>query len=68
LSHDKVGLLAALRRRLEAIEVEVYAVNLTRLTFGIPVTRTLAPALEMGLTAPPGPRLRTHMNRSLQKR
>lgn len=59
LSPDKAGVLTAVRKRLEAVGSEVYAVNLTRQYLGIPVTRTIAPGLEMGLTSPPGPRLRS---------
>jgi ribosomal protein S12 methylthiotransferase accessory factor len=58
LSYDKIAILAGIRQRLEAVGVEVYAMNLTRPALAIPVTRTLAPGLEMGLTAPPGDRLR----------
>jgi ribosomal protein S12 methylthiotransferase accessory factor len=57
LADDKVGLLAGVRKRLEAAGVEVYALNLTKAALGIPVMRTLAPNLEMGVTSPPGPRL-----------
>jgi ribosomal protein S12 methylthiotransferase accessory factor YcaO len=56
-SHEKVGILAGIRQRLEAVGVEVYGVNLTRPALGIPVVRMFAPNLEMGLTSPPGPRL-----------
>jgi ribosomal protein S12 methylthiotransferase accessory factor len=57
LSYDRIELLAGVRKRLEIVGVEVYAVNLTRPVLGVPVTRTFAPGLETGLTAPPGQRL-----------
>jgi len=52
------------RKRLEAVGVEVYAMNLTRSAFGIPVVRTLAPNLELGQSSPPGKRLRSLIKRS----
>jgi ribosomal protein S12 methylthiotransferase accessory factor len=58
LSCDSIAILAGVRERLAAVGVEVFAMNLTRSALGIPVTRTLAPGLEMGLTAPPNERLR----------
>lgn len=57
LSCDSITVLAGVRKRLEAAGVEVYAMNLTRPALGIAVTRTIAPGLEIGLAAPPGPRL-----------
>jgi ribosomal protein S12 methylthiotransferase accessory factor len=54
---DRISVLAAVRAKLEAVGVEVYAMNLTRQSLGIAVTRMLAPALETGLASPPGPRL-----------
>jgi ribosomal protein S12 methylthiotransferase accessory factor len=57
LSSDRITILAGVRKRLEAAGVEVYAMNMTRPAFGISVTRTIAPNLEIGLTSPPGPRL-----------
>jgi ribosomal protein S12 methylthiotransferase accessory factor len=57
-SNNSITILAGVRKRLEAAGVEVYAMNLTRPELGIAVTRTFAPALEMGLTAPAGERLR----------
>ena len=59
LAHDKIAILAGVRKRLEAVGVEVYALNLTRPKLGIAVVRTIAPGLEVGLTSPPGPRLRS---------
>jgi ribosomal protein S12 methylthiotransferase accessory factor len=56
--NNSITILAGLRKRLDAVGVEVYAMNLTRPELGIPVTRTFAPALEMGLTAPASERLR----------
>jgi ribosomal protein S12 methylthiotransferase accessory factor len=64
LPTDKIAILAELRRRLKAAEVEAYAVNLTRPALGIPVTRTFAPGLELSLTCPPGPRLCNSADRS----
>jgi ribosomal protein S12 methylthiotransferase accessory factor len=64
LSNDNIIVLAGVRQRLEAAGVEVYAVNLTRPALGIPVARTIAPGLEMGLASPPGPRLRAAAERS----
>jgi ribosomal protein S12 methylthiotransferase accessory factor len=64
LSYDRIGILAGIRQRLEAVGLEVYAMNLTRPALAIPVTRTLAPGLEMGLTVPPGERLRRIAMRS----
>jgi ribosomal protein S12 methylthiotransferase accessory factor YcaO len=46
------------RQRLAAIGLAPCALNLTRAAFGIPVVRVICPGLELGLTAPPGPRLR----------
>jgi ribosomal protein S12 methylthiotransferase accessory factor len=63
-SNDSIAVLASVRKRLAAVGVEVFAVNLTRTALGIPVTRTLAPGLEMGLTAPPNERLRSIAVRS----
>jgi ribosomal protein S12 methylthiotransferase accessory factor len=62
LPHDlpasnQLAQLAELRRRLHAAGVAPCAVNLTRAIFGIPVIRVLCPGLELGMTAPPGPRL-----------
>ncbi len=57
-AQDNPSLLAALRRRLEAIGLAPCVLNLTRSAFGIPVTRTVCAGLENGMTAPPGPRLR----------
>jgi ribosomal protein S12 methylthiotransferase accessory factor len=57
LSYDRIAILAEIRQRLDAVGVEVYAMNLTRPALGIPVSRTFAPDLEVGLTAPPGRRL-----------
>ena len=62
-SYDKIIILADLRKRLEAVGLEVYALNLTKPALGISVTRTIAPGLEMGLAAPPGPRLRAAAER-----
>jgi ribosomal protein S12 methylthiotransferase accessory factor len=62
--HDTIFILGDTRKRLEAVGVEVYALNLTRPALGIPVTRTFAPGLEMGLASPPGPRLLTASARS----
>ena len=64
LSYDRIAILAAIRQRLAAVGVEVYAMNLTRPALGIPVSRTFAPGLELGLTAPPGERLRAAAARS----
>jgi ribosomal protein S12 methylthiotransferase accessory factor len=64
LSYDSIAILAAVRKQLEAVGVEVYAMNLTRPELGIAMTRTFAPGLEMGLTAPPGERLRAVAARS----
>lgn len=58
LSYDRIAILAGVRQRLDAVGVEVYAVNLTRPGLGIPVARVFAPGLELGLTAPAGDRLR----------
>jgi len=58
LSYDKIEILAGVRTRLQRVGVEVYAMNLTRPVVGVPVTRTFAPGLELGLTAPAGERLR----------
>jgi ribosomal protein S12 methylthiotransferase accessory factor len=57
LSYDRIAVLTGVRKRLEAAAVEVYAMNLTRPALGIPMTRTIAPNLEMGAASPPGPRL-----------
>jgi ribosomal protein S12 methylthiotransferase accessory factor len=64
LSYDRIIVLAGVRKRLEAAGVEVYAMNLTRPALGIPVTRTIAPSLEMGRASPPGPRLCYAVERS----
>ncbi len=64
LSYDRIEILAAVRKRLEAVGVEVYAMSLSRPALGIPVTRTLAPGLEIGLTDPPGERLQALALRS----
>jgi ribosomal protein S12 methylthiotransferase accessory factor len=64
LSYDRITILADLRKRLEAVGLEVYALNLTRPALAISVVRTIAPGLEMGLTSPPGPRLRAAAGRS----
>jgi ribosomal protein S12 methylthiotransferase accessory factor len=64
LSQDKIAILAGVRKRLEKVGLDVYAVDLTRPVLGIPVTRTFAPGLEMGLASPPGPRLRAAAARS----
>jgi ribosomal protein S12 methylthiotransferase accessory factor len=61
---DKIGQLASIRQRLEAVGVEVYAMNLTRPALGISVTKAFAPALEAGLAGPPGARLRAMATRS----
>jgi ribosomal protein S12 methylthiotransferase accessory factor len=62
--HDNVAVLHEIRSRLRHVGVEVYAVNLTKPSLGIPVARAFAPGLEMGMTAPPGPRLRRQAERS----
>ncbi|HBK05886.1 MAG TPA: hypothetical protein DDZ81_08465 [Acetobacteraceae bacterium] len=64
IAHDNIAILKAVRNRLKHVGVEVYAVNLTRPALGIPVTRAFAPGLEMGLAAPPGPRLCAMAERS----
>jgi ribosomal protein S12 methylthiotransferase accessory factor len=64
LSSDKIAILAEVRKRLESVGLEVYAVDLTRQVLGIPVTRTFSPGLELGLTSPPGPRLCSAANQS----
>ncbi|MDR3530746.1 MAG: YcaO-like family protein [Rhodopila sp.] len=63
-TQDKIGVLAGVRRRLEAVGLTAYAVNLTRAALGIPVVRTFCPGLEMGMASPPGPRLRLAAARS----
>jgi ribosomal protein S12 methylthiotransferase accessory factor len=55
---DALTALAEVRQRLAAIGLAPCALNLTRAAFGIPVVRVICPGLELGLTAPPGPRLR----------
>jgi ribosomal protein S12 methylthiotransferase accessory factor len=57
LEDDKPSILTALRQRLESAGSIAAALNLTRDRFGIPVVRVVSPGLELGLTAPPGPRL-----------
>lgn len=64
VTHDYVATLNAIRGRLKQVGVEVYALNLTRPALGIPVTRAFAPNLEMGPSAPPGPRLLAMVRRS----
>jgi ribosomal protein S12 methylthiotransferase accessory factor len=54
---DKPSILTALRRRLSSAGSSAAALNLTREQFGIPVVRAVCPGLELGLMAPPGPRL-----------
>jgi ribosomal protein S12 methylthiotransferase accessory factor len=61
---DKIVILAHVRQRLAAIGQEVYALNLTRPSLGISVSRLVAPGLEMGLESPPGPRLRVAADRA----
>jgi ribosomal protein S12 methylthiotransferase accessory factor len=64
LSYDRIAILTWVRKRLEAAGVEAYAMNLTRPVLGIPVTRSFAPGLEMGLTSPHGARLQAAAERS----
>ena len=54
---DGLTLLAALRQRLAAIGEAPCALDLTRALFAVPVVRVLCPGLDLGPTAPPGPRL-----------
>jgi ribosomal protein S12 methylthiotransferase accessory factor YcaO len=57
-ANDLRATLAELRKRLNAIGLAPYALDLTRSAFGIPVVRVICPGLEeAGMTAPPGPRL-----------
>jgi ribosomal protein S12 methylthiotransferase accessory factor len=56
-SYNKIGRLTAIRQRLDAVGVDVYAMNLTRPALGISVTRAAAPAQPVGLGAPPCERL-----------
>jgi ribosomal protein S12 methylthiotransferase accessory factor len=60
---DRVTVLGHVRKRMEHAGQPVFAVNLTRPALGISVTRTFAPGLELGLTAPPGSRLCSMANR-----
>jgi ribosomal protein S12 methylthiotransferase accessory factor len=55
---DPLTALGEARKRLAAIGLAPCALNLTRAEFGIPVVRVVCPGLEIGLGAPPGPRLR----------
>ncbi len=64
LPHDRIAILAVIRERLAAVGAEVYAMNLTRPIVGIPVCRSFAPGLELGLATPPGQRLRAAAERS----
>ena len=54
---DGRSVLAALRQRLGAVGLAPCALDLTCAAFAIPVVRVLCPGLELGLAAPPGPRL-----------
>jgi ribosomal protein S12 methylthiotransferase accessory factor len=57
-ANDPRATLAELRKRLKAIEVVPYALDLTRAAFGIPVVRVICPGLEeAGMTSALGPRL-----------
>ena len=49
--------LNEVRRRLDLIGLAPSVLNLTRDSFGIPVTRVVCPGLEIGMSSPPGPRL-----------
>jgi ribosomal protein S12 methylthiotransferase accessory factor len=64
ISYDRIAILADLRKRLEAVGLEAYALNLTKPDLGISVTRSFAPGLEMGLESPPGRRLLAAAERS----
>ena len=50
--------LLEVRKRLDALGLAPWVLNLTRAMFGIPVVRVICPGLEPGMTSPPGPRLR----------
>lgn len=57
LGKGTLNLLAAVRMQLESLGHEAYVLNLSRSALGIPVTRVVCPGLELGLSAPAGPRL-----------
>jgi ribosomal protein S12 methylthiotransferase accessory factor len=57
-NHARAALMEA-RKRLDAIGLAAYAVDLTRAAFGIPAVRVICPGLEAGMTSAPGPRLRS---------
>lgn len=52
-----VATLAAVRQRLHAVGLSACVVNLTRPALGVAVTRAFCAGLEVGIAAPPGPRL-----------
>jgi ribosomal protein S12 methylthiotransferase accessory factor len=64
LEDDKPSILTALRQRLASAGFAAAALDLSRERFGIPVVRAVCPGLELGLTAPPGPRLRAVADRN----
>jgi ribosomal protein S12 methylthiotransferase accessory factor len=63
-ANNDLAVLAALRKKLQAVGLAPCAINLTRAVFGIPVARVACPGLEMGMIAPPGPRLRAAATQS----
>jgi ribosomal protein S12 methylthiotransferase accessory factor len=55
--NDILSRLGAVRMRLETVGTGIFVLTLARPHLAVPVVRALCPALEMGLAAPPGPRL-----------
>jgi ribosomal protein S12 methylthiotransferase accessory factor len=52
------AMLGMIRQGLEGAGLSPCVLNLTRAEIGIPAVRVLCPGLEVGMTSPPGPRLR----------
>lgn len=50
--------LGFLRERLEALGLSPCVLNLTKAEIGVPAVQALCAGLEVGMTGPPGPRLR----------
>jgi ribosomal protein S12 methylthiotransferase accessory factor len=52
------AVLGMIRQGLESVGLSPCVLNLTRAKIGVPAVRVLCPGLEVGMTSPPGPRLR----------